>query len=157
MEKTEVIKTCKLFAGFPDDAVSYVADLCEEREFPAGGDVFVQGGAGSSLFVIGSGMVRIVVRRAGGPESVLGSLVAGEYFGGMSLLRGGARMVTARADSNTEILELSQQKFLNNMQKERPQQAMKLLLALVMDLTKLIRENESFFREALAARTPPEM
>lgn len=151
MEKVEILKSCKLFAGFPDDAIAGCADAFEEHDFAAGGDVFSQGGRGASLYLVGSGMVRIIARDRGGREVVLGSLVQGEHFGGMSLLRAGAHLVTARADANTEILELTQQKFLQ-MQKDRPQQAMKLLIAIVMDFTRIVRENEGFFRDCITVR-----
>ena len=151
MEKIEAVKSCKLFAGFTDDVVAACAEVFEEKDFEAGGDVFVQGGRGASLYVVRSGMVQVVARGRDRRETVLGSLVQGEHFGGMSLLRAGAHLVTARADTNTEILEMTQQRFLQ-LQKERPQAAMKLLIALVMDFTKLVRENEGFFRDSIAAR-----
>ena len=151
MEKFDILKSCKIFAGFPDDVVAGCAESFEVRDFETGGDVYAQGGRGASFYVIGQGMVRIVVTGSDGAETTLGSLVQGEHFGGISLLRAGAHLVTARADSTTEILELTQQRFLQ-LQKERPQAAMKLLIAIVMDFTRLARENEGFFRDVIAAR-----
>lgn len=155
MEKVDILKSCKLFAGFSDEVVAGCADAFEEREFEAGGDLFAQGARGASFYVIGEGMVRVVVTAGDGTETVLGSLVQGEHLGGISLLRAGAHLVTARADSNTGILELTQQRFLQ-LQKERPQAAMKLLIAIVMDFTRLARENEGFFRDVIAARAAGE-
>ena len=155
MEKIDVLRSCTLFAGFTDEVLAACAGAFDEKDFPTGGAVFTQGGRGAALYIVGGGMVRIVARGRDGHETVMGSLVEGEHFGGISLLRAGSHLVTAQADSNTEILELTQQRFLQ-LQKERPQAAMKLLIAIVMDFTKLVRENEGFFRDVVAARIAAE-
>lgn len=64
-----------------------------------------QGESGSSLFLVARGVVR-VSRRDGGIARDLATLMAGDFFGEMALLHGGARTATCRAVTPCALYEL---------------------------------------------------
>lgn len=151
MNKLAAIRACAIFSGYSEDLAAQLAQYCTEREFEAGGEVFRAGAIGSSMFVVSSGMVRLVAGTGEGHEELLGSLVPGEHFGGVSLLKSGKHLVTARAAEGTELLELTRAELVR-LQKEKPQLAVKTMFAVVTDLVKMLRDNETFMLEALMGR-----
>ncbi|MFA6033361.1 MAG: cyclic nucleotide-binding domain-containing protein [Myxococcota bacterium] len=151
MNKADAIRACGIFSGYSGDLADQLAQYCTEREFEAGGEVFRAGTTGSSMFVVVTGMVRLVAATGDGHEELLGSLVPGEHFGGVSLLKSGRHLVTAHATEGTELLELPRQALIR-LQKEKPQLAVKTMFAVVTDLVKMLRDNETFMLEALSGR-----
>ena len=67
-----------------------------------------QGDAGSSMFVILSGRVRIVLEPSGQEVAIT---EAGGFFGEMSMLTGDPRTATVRALGDVRALEISAERF----------------------------------------------
>lgn len=98
---------------FSELSAGDLAQLCRssERVFAQSGDVIIEEGApGDSLFVIMSGGVEIT-KTEGGQEIVLASRGAGDFLGEMSLLEQRPRTATARATTESELLEIGPQAF----------------------------------------------
>ena len=64
-----------------------------------------QGRPGSTLYLIARGVVR-VTREHEGVTHDIATLMAGEFFGEMALLHGGARRATCRAVTPCALYEL---------------------------------------------------
>ncbi len=103
----EVLKT--------DERAALVKEM--ELEQHREGDVIIsEGEAGSSMYVIASGEVKVYTRGAG--KSVyLAKLGDGDFFGEVSVLTGKPRTATITASQPTELLRLDKEKLDNALAK----------------------------------------
>ena len=101
----ELLKKVPFFQGIPRDEFELVADNLKRRTAPAGDAIVKQGDGGSSLFLVARGVVR-VTRQDGGIGRDLATLMAGDFFGEMTLLHGGTRTATCRAVTPCALYEL---------------------------------------------------
>jgi type VI secretion system protein ImpH len=92
--------------GLPPDKVPELLARMDAHQAMPSQVVVRQGEAGSSMFVIRIGSVRVTRREADGKEVTLGTLREGDFFGEMSLLAGRARNATVTALEECELLEL---------------------------------------------------
>lgn len=97
-----------LFANLPLDALSEVVGKMTVHRFPRNSVVVHQGDPSASLFLIGSGAVKVILRDAEGKERVLATLREG-FFGEMAFLTERPRTATVVTVEDSEILELSKQ------------------------------------------------
>jgi len=81
-----------------------------ERIFPAGHVLFEQGEAGSRMFIVRKGLVRIF-RVVDGDEFTLATLGPGEFFGEMALLEDLPRNASARTESACLLIEIDEPTF----------------------------------------------
>ena len=88
----EVLRSVPLFEGMSDDAITAIAGLAEELEYPAGSELTREGYPGESFIVIVTG--RAAVDMDGQRVRELGG---GEYLGEISLIDGGPRTATVTA------------------------------------------------------------
>jgi CPA1 family monovalent cation:H+ antiporter len=101
----ELLKNVPFFSGLPTVEFQMVADKLRLRTAPTGDRIVTQGRAGSTLYLIARGVVR-VTRTDDGVERDVATLMAGEFFGEMSLLHGGRRTATCRAVTPCALYEL---------------------------------------------------
>lgn len=96
--------------------------------FSVGEMVFHYGDPGDSLYVIRSGEVEIFVKDDTGERILLETARAGDFFGELSMLDGGARNASVVATQDVESLRLSRadlEKFL----RRQPSAALEMLAA----------------------------
>lgn len=101
----ELLKKVPFFQGIPREEFELVAESLRRRTAPAGDTIVKQGGGGSSLFLVARGVVR-VTRQDGGIGRDIATLMAGDFFGEMTLLHGGTRTATCRAVTPCALYEL---------------------------------------------------
>jgi CRP/FNR family transcriptional regulator, cyclic AMP receptor protein len=123
------LKASPLLKGFTNDGVKIIQAATTPRRVQAGVPLFVEHMPGEALFVIADGAVELYVSRNGAERS-LALLRAPDHFGEISLLQPGPRRVSARAHTATTLLEITRRDFLN-LQKQRPQACLKLMLNIV--------------------------
>jgi CPA1 family monovalent cation:H+ antiporter len=102
----ELLKNVPFFTGLPAVEFRMVAEKLRLRTAPTGDRIVTQGRAGSSLYLIARGVVR-VTRTDDGVTRDVATLMAGEFFGEMALLHGGVRRATCRAVTPCVLYELS--------------------------------------------------
>jgi CRP-like cAMP-binding protein len=73
-----------------------------------GEKIISQGDSGNSMFILATGKAEVQVEREGRSQSV-GSLVAGDCFGEISLLTGEPRSATVLATLDCEVLEIERE------------------------------------------------
>jgi CPA1 family monovalent cation:H+ antiporter len=105
IDPKELLKKVPFFQGIPPDEYESVARRLRRRTAPAGDAIVRQGESGSSLFMVARGVVR-VSRQDGGITRDVATLMAGDFFGEMALLHGGARTATCRAVTPCALYEL---------------------------------------------------
>ena len=104
----------RLLAQLPElEVLSYaeldqLASTALHHQYPPNAIIVKQGDAGSSLFVLSQGSVRVYSEATDTePEKTLATLAPGAYFGEMSLLTGAPRSATLVTNTETIAYEIT--------------------------------------------------
>ncbi len=110
MSVIDLFKNVALLTGLSDSQLGAVAELCQERTYPAGSTILDQGDMGDEAYVIQEGQVEIVLvgTKQELPIVVLGR---GQVLGEMSLIDHGYRSATARATERTTVQIIREEDF----------------------------------------------
>jgi CRP/FNR family transcriptional regulator, cyclic AMP receptor protein len=108
-----LLRRTRLFAELREETLRALADRSVERSYPRHGRLFYQGDPGSGLFVLASGLVKVVVTSEDGEEMVLVTLGPGEAFGELSIVDGGPRSASAEALEPTVALVITREVLLD--------------------------------------------
>lgn len=80
--------------------------------FKRGETVIEQGDPADHFYILTKGTAEVVrIETPGGPEEVIGTVEAGQFFGEMGLMNGAPRGATVRAKSDIEVLALARRDF----------------------------------------------
>lgn len=104
-DPTELLRTVPLFSHLGSEEFGVVAARMRPRTVNAGDVVVREGEAGRTLFLIARGVVRVVKEGSVERESVA-TLMAGDFFGEMAVIRESKRSATVEAVSNCLLYEL---------------------------------------------------
>jgi CRP/FNR family transcriptional regulator, cyclic AMP receptor protein len=102
----ELLRSVPIFQGVDEKHLKRIADTFTERTFTAGQELVVEGSGGVGFFVIESGEARVSVE--GEPRRDLG---AGNYFGEVALIDGGARTATVTATTDGKMFGITSWQF----------------------------------------------
>jgi small-conductance mechanosensitive channel/CRP-like cAMP-binding protein len=97
-----------LFAPLPQDARIALSRTGQDHIFAAGEPIVRQGEAGSSMYVVLNGRVRVVLEPSG---QEVATIEAGGFFGEMSMLTGDRRTASVRAIDDVRVLEITADRF----------------------------------------------
>ena len=105
----QLLKGVPLFQSLDDAALVDLQRQLIPRRIARGARVFSKGDAGSSMFIVVSGSVRVMLPPAepGAPPVVLQDLGEGEFFGEMALLDSQPRSATIDCPDGAELVELT--------------------------------------------------
>ena len=109
----------------PEDELAGLAAHVRQLHFDAGGTVFVKGAAGSSIYWVVRGRLKLTVTSPDGSELLHSMIEPGDYCGEITAIDGGARGVNAIAESSTDTLALDREFFLPAIERH-PKAAIKL-------------------------------
>lgn len=118
-----------LFSGLSPGELEGLATLISPHRYTAGETIFHEGDAGTALYIIEKGEVKIVLGSPEGKEVVLTLLGPGDFFGELALLDGEPRSADAVAMETSDLLRLLRQDFLRFVA-EHPQVAINLMAVL---------------------------
>jgi len=107
----EQIKKIDIFNGLSDEALMEITQQGTLRILKAGDALMKKGETGNSLFLIHSGLVKIITEDSKGDEVILNKCGAGEAIGEMALLDSSPRSAGAVALEDCEALEISRETF----------------------------------------------
>jgi CRP-like cAMP-binding protein len=130
-----------LFQQMDDDALAAVARLMRTRRFRRNEVIFHAGDPGDSLFVVGTGSVKIVLASPDGDEAIIATLRPGDFFGELSVLDGAERSATAVSLEPTVLDSLARAPFLGLVDTE-PGLRLALLAGLAAELRRLTHHVE---------------
>jgi CPA1 family monovalent cation:H+ antiporter len=102
----ELLSKVPFFAEIPRDAFEWLARNMTPRSYAAGDCIIQQGEQGESLFLLARGLCRVRREYAVGGAADLGTLMPGDFFGEMAILRNDRRNATVRAVSPVYVYEL---------------------------------------------------
>ncbi len=97
------------------DQLAWVTHQIEPRTYAPGASIVTQGEPADRFYIITKGQVEILLHHPGGQDIIVTTLGAGQYFGEIGLLRGGARIASVRApaDTTVEVATLDRATFGN--------------------------------------------
>lgn len=105
---SRAVRSSDLFRSLDEGVLN---DLEAELELifaPGGETLFRQGEPGDSLYIVISGMVRVVVQRQDGEQRLVAECGDGETVGEMAVLGGAPRSATVTAARDTHLAKLTQ-------------------------------------------------
>jgi len=111
MNKKRLLKKCSLFANASADLLAKIESIAHARDYRKGSYVFSQGEPGDTMYIVGSGLVKISVASADGREKTLDILRPGDFFGEMALLDESPRSASAVILEDSTLLVLYRNDF----------------------------------------------
>jgi CRP-like cAMP-binding protein len=108
----DILKQIPFFASLPDSAAVELSRRLQRRELSPGEVLFSKGDIGRTLYIIDSGLVKIVTHDARGEELILNQCGPGEAIGEMSLLEESTRTAGVVAQEPTIVLQLERDAFM---------------------------------------------
>lgn len=123
------------FSFLPKDDLHILSQKFKKRNYKKGEIIFHKDDAGSSLYVIIEGQVKIVLPSQKGEEVILAIFLPGDFFGELSLFDGKPRSATAIATEDTKAITLERVDFINFV-KMRPSVSMSIISTLGSRLRK---------------------
>ena len=113
MQTAELLANVPLFKLLDDSERADLETVLERQERSAGETVFSFGEPGESLYIVAAGGVELFVKDNSGAKITLTHCAAGEPFGELSLLDGGARTASAVATENSTLFVLGRDNLLS--------------------------------------------
>jgi CRP/FNR family transcriptional regulator, cyclic AMP receptor protein len=149
---TAALRKFPILSEMSDEMLAVFSRYLTTRRFKNDSLIFVENMRGESLFLIDSGSVSLTKMVAEGMEKRLVRLGPGDSFGELAVIDEGPRVVTARADEDTQTLILSRE-GLTRLSSEHPEIAVAFILALFRKTVLLVRGNVPLMTESLGGET----
>jgi hypothetical protein len=115
-------------------------------DFAAGEYVFREGDLGTEMYIISEGKVEIL-NRLGDQDRVLAVLEKGDFFGEMSVLEDLPRAASARALTDTRLLQINGSTF-DQMLQSNPEIAVRMM----RKLSRRLRETDELLKTSFGSR-----
>jgi CRP/FNR family transcriptional regulator, cyclic AMP receptor protein len=138
-----------LFTELTEADVASLAARLRRRRCARGEVIFLRDDPGDSLFIVKTGVIRIVLTSPEGKEMTLALRGPGDFFGELALLDGEPRSADAVAQEPAELLLLQRDDFLE-LVGERPSVA----VALIKVLSQRLRQSSQIVEDAAFLDVP---
>ena len=113
-----ILERTRLFRGLPAATIQRVSALSIRRSYTDGAIVFSQADSGDALYGVVTGKIRISASSPTGREMFLNIMEPGDTFGEIALLDGRRRTATASAISQSELIIITRDHFLELLKHE---------------------------------------
>ncbi|BBB32165.1 CRP/FNR family transcriptional regulator, anaerobic regulatory protein [Thermotomaculum hydrothermale] len=113
--KIDLLKKVYIFSEVSEKHLKEILIHCKEKRVTKGEIIVSENELGDSMYLILEGEVKVSLMSEEGKEIILSTLRKGDCFGEMSLLDGEPRSANVIALTDTELLELSRESFLNEI------------------------------------------
>ncbi|GAB4116233.1 MAG: hypothetical protein Fur005_38340 [Roseiflexaceae bacterium] len=131
VERVAALRRVNLFAQTPGEILAEIADRLDRIQLPGGTTIFQEGDAGTAMYLLTVGRVRIEAN-----WQAIATISAGEGFSEMAVLDPAPRSATAETLEPTELLQL-QRADLDALFDERPE----IVHSLIRTLTRNLRQS----------------
>jgi CRP-like cAMP-binding protein len=141
---SEILKflgSVPLFSRVNEDSARSLAEASKFQILQKGEMLFLQSDPCESAYIVRAGTISIVLQSADGREMIINEMRSGEMFGELGILTKRPRSTSAIARSNSELLVIPKEAFLNVMDAE-PGLA-RLILELTASRLQMSSERES--------------
>jgi len=141
------LRRVKILGEMNDQQLGRFAQFIEVENVRQFHTVVKQGDPGDAMYLILEGELR-VRQMIGGKETVLVTLLAGEFFGDISLFDHGPRSADVVANNNSVLLKVSISNF-QRLTQDAPELATPFLVAICKTLTARIRADNRRLRDSI--------
>lgn len=138
------LKKAFLFQGLPDDVLEALAQKVTHQKMEKDSILFRRGDAGDALYIIDEGELKITRDDGQGRELLLNRCGPGEAIGEMSLFDQEPRSASVVAVTDSEVLELKREAFLELLD-QRPDVA----LILIRSISSRLRFSTTYIQKAI--------
>lgn len=133
-----------LFSDLCEESSLALARACKPLRVDKGQFIFLQGDHSEKAFIVRTGLISIILESLDGRRLVINEMHAGDFFGEIGVLTNGSRSSSAIAKTDSELLGVPGQAFLDALEAEPG------LVRRFLELT-AIRLRESSERESALA------
>ena len=141
------LRRVKILSEMSDQQLGRFAQFMEVENAKQFHTIVKQGDPGDAMYLILEGELR-VRQMIAGKETVLVTLLAGEFFGDISLFDHGPRSADVVANNNSVLLKVSATSFQRLVQ-EAPELATPFLVSICKTLTARIRADNKRLRDSI--------
>ncbi len=145
--KPGALRRVKILGEMNDQQLGRFAQFMEVENARQFHTIVKQGDPGDAMYLILEGELR-VRQMIGGKETVLVTLMAGEFFGDISLFDHGPRSADVVANNHSVLLKVSATNF-QRLTQEAPELATPFLVAVCKTLTARIRADNKRLRDSI--------
>ncbi len=138
-EEFQQLRKVPIFSAWPEPLLLDLWSRCRKRNITAKETLFVEGSQAYAFYLLLSGGVHLISESTQGNEKIVEIMQAGDLFAEAVAFLGGRYPVMARAEENSEVLEIPLAPFLQQLE-ERPQLMRQMLARLSMRLHFLVKE-----------------
>lgn len=117
-----LIQRASIFAALTADELRQLSSMSQNRLVTAGTPLLRQGDPGDSLYILRDGLLEVRISRGGRPETVVGCIHPGNFFGEMSLLLGEPRSASIVPVVDSMVSEISRE-AMTKLMHDRPELA----------------------------------
>jgi len=150
-ESITILRRVPIFSDINEKELAKIARVGVRKRYKKGNIILLEEEAGTALFVIISGKVKIVRTDDEGREVILSILGESEFFGEMSIIDGLARSASVVAITKADVFIIHRQDFIDLLH-EYPIVAIALLRELTMRLRKADAQIKSLSLKDAAGR-----
>lgn len=129
------LENCSLFRQLSPPELSALSRLAQEKNFPAGGEIFREGDNGDGVYLLRDGLVEISAAVTKNSRSILSHVTPGEVFGEMAVLETKPRSATATAIQPSSVYFIPREPLLALLD-----QSPAFALELLRDSSRRLRE-----------------
>lgn len=142
-ETLNLLKGVDLFSRLDDQQIEMIAQVAKRRKFSREQNIIHESDNTShTFFLIASGEVKVYLSGSDGRETILALLGPGDFFGEMSLIDGEPRSASVKSTSNSELITIHRDDFVEKM-RQFPDLAMSFLEEMSHRLRKANRQISS--------------
>ena len=139
------LDSCPLFRPLNAGELKALRQVCQQRNFAAGQEIFKEGDTGDGLYVVAEGLVLISGLISGSIRHVFSQISPGEIFGEMAVLENKPRSASAVAQKPTTVYFVPRDAMLKLVENSPH-----LSLGLLREISHRLREfNRVYIREVL--------
>ncbi len=106
-----LLRSVPLFNNLSEMELEHIASICEKKGMRKGAQLFRQGEAGDTFYIIVNGAVKIYNQSDDGKEKIITVFRAGDSFGEFSIIDGEARSASAATVEDSVFLTISREAF----------------------------------------------
>ncbi len=138
ISESTFLKRTAIFSGLSYEELKTISIELFEKTYHKGTTLFFQNMKAEVMYVIRSGLIRIVVHHPGEPDQALAELGPGNFLGEMSILEEEPRSATARVVEDSVLVYMTRKSFANIMN-TYPAIGNKILMAIIRVLSSRLR------------------
>ena len=129
MSLAPVLRRVPLFAELSEAEIARLGDIARDRSYPRNSVILFEDEPGDALYVVVTGLVKVVLIGEDGREVILSVLKEGDFFGEMSLIDDRPRSAHVIAMEDSSLVVLRREDFQHRI-REAPGVALGMLKAM---------------------------